>query len=566
MHYRRGILASQSSSTKLGTYARLAQSYRESGHVKTRVLINFGRVTEEQVTSLQKWIAVNPLLPSNSESLLTDIRQIRIVQSWTYGREALGHFLWWKSGLHRLTLEALNGIPGKARVERAIETMVLNRLADPTSKYGLVAWLNESVTPFLLGYGDTPRYDNTFYRAMDRLYLRQDALEQRIYQGIVKSLSTSPEVLYHDLTSTYCERDPEGLVQFGYSRDGVEGRPQVNWGMVVTPEGFPVTSQVYPGNTKDETTVQSMRERLQKVFGLEGGVYVGDRGMRTKDIVKDLVGHGFHYVLAERNSTKLAQEALKLAQKVKAVKVSDSNVAREVVTSDGGRHVVLLNEKRRAEELAILQRRQEEGRQIIARWRKHAGKMHHHEILKGAQSELRKAGLQDLFDLGFDEDSFQGLTSEWKERVERTRQWAGWWVLSTDTELPIERVVELYQGLTVIERGWREIKSVLEVRPLHHRLERRIVAHLVLCQLAYLMERIIEKRVRDAGLVDDERPMTGWGAVRKFRTMVVSQLEVGKTGARFHRVTEPTVEQEAIIHALGLEEEGFRKGWTGLEA
>ncbi len=545
-------------------YARLARSHRVGPKVQTQIIVNFGRVTEEQVSALQRWIASNPLLPSSSSTLLTDVSQVRVAQSWSYGREALGHFLWWKLGLHRLTLESLNGVPGKARVERAIETMVLNRLADPTSKYGLLAWLNESATPFLLGYGDAPRYDNTFYRAMDRLFLRQDALEQRIYRGVVQPLSSAPEVLYHDLTSTYCERDPEGLVQFGYSRDGVDGRPQVNWGMVVTPEGFPVTSQVYPGNTKDETTVRGMRERLQKVFGLEGGVYVGDRGMRTKDIVADLVGHGFHYVLAEKNSTKIAQEALTLAPKVKAAKVSDTNVAREVVTSDGGRHVVLLNEKRRAEELVILQRRQEEGRRIISRWRKHAGKMHHHEILKGAQSDLRKLGLQDLFDLGYDEDSFQGLTSEWKERVERTRQWAGWWVLSTDTELPIERVAELYQGLTVIERGWREIKSVLEIRPLHHRLERRIAAHLVLCQLAYLVERIIEKRVRETGLQEDDRPMTGWGAVRRFRTMVANQMAVGKTGVTFPRITEPTEEQRAIIHAVGLEEETFRKGWTGL--
>ena len=190
--------------------------------------------------------------------------------------------------------------------------------------------------------------------------------------------------------------------------------------------------------------------------------------------------------------------------------------------------------------------------------------MHHHAILKGAQSDLRKVGLQNLFDLGFDEDSVQGLTSEWKESVERTRQWAGWWVLSTDTELPIERVAELYQGLTVIERGWREITSVLEVRPLHHRLERRIAAHLVLCQLAYLVERIVEKRVREAGLQEDDRPMTGWGAVRRFRTMVANQMAVGKTGVTFPRITEPTEEQCSIIHAVELEEETFRKGWTGL--
>jgi transposase len=125
------------------------------------------------------------------------------------------------------------------------------------------------------------------------------------------TLTTNPGVLYHDLTCTYCEWRDDDLITFGYPRDRVEGAPQVNWGMIVTPEGLPITVQVYPGNTKDETTVTGMRERLEKVFGLHGGVYVGDRGMRTKD------------------------------------NLSESNVAREVVTANGVRHVVLLNERRR---------------------------------------------------------------------------------------------------------------------------------------------------------------------------------------------------------------------------
>jgi transposase len=546
------------------TYARLARSRRIGDHVETQVLVNLGRVTPPQIGALQRWIASNPLLPSPTGTILTDVQDLRVRQSWTYGREALLHFLWWKLGLRRIVLESLNGIPGKARVERALETMVVNRLCDPTSKYGLTEWLKGSATPFLLGYGDTPRYDNTFYRAMDRLFLRQDDLERRIYRGIVRPLTDSKEVLYHDLTSTYCERGPGGLVQFGYSRDGVIGRPQVNWGMVVTPEGFPITAQVYSGNTKDETTVTGMRERLQKVFGVRGGLYVGDRGMRTVDIVADLVGHGFHYILAEKNSSKVAQEALARAPSARAVRVSPTNVAREVVTADGGRHIVLLNEQRRKDMLETLEHRQSQGKAILSRWRRRVGKLHHHDVLQGAQAELRSAGLQDLFELGFDEDTIRGLTSEWKGKVERTKAWAGWWVLSTDTERPAVEVANLYQGLTIIEQGWKEIKSGLEVRPLHHRLDRRITSHLMLCELAYLLERIIEHRVRKAGLTRDGAPMTGWGAVGSFRTMVANELEVGSTGVRFYRTTEPTAEQQAILKAVGLDEGAFRKGWTGL--
>ena len=102
-------------------------------------------------------------------------------------------------------------------------------------------------------------------------------------------------------------------------------------------------------------------------------------------------------------------------------------------------------------------------------------------------SKFRK-GLRGLFELDWDEDSLQGLTAKLKERVARRRREAGWWVLSTDTELPVVEVAELYMGLAIIEQGWREIKTVLEVRPLHHRLDRRVGAHLQICKLAYLLQ------------------------------------------------------------------------------
>ncbi len=547
------------------TYGRLVRSVREGKRVRPITLVQLGRITEEQIPRIRAWLATDPTLPQDPRSLLSDLGQVRIRHSWQYGREALAHFLWRKLGLHTIVVESLSNLPGKARQARWIETMVVNRLAEPTSKYGLLDWLELSATPFLLELGNGKRHENLFYRAMDRLISRQDALERRVYERVVRPLTTEPAILYHDLTSTYCERDEEGLVRFGYNRDGVDSRPQVNWGMVVTPEGFPITMEVYPGNTKDDTTVRGMRDRLEQVFDLHEGVYVGDRGMRTKDIVADLTGHGFHYILAERNSSKVAQEALTLAQKVKPVKVSESNVAREVVTADGARHVVLLNEKRRREELEILEHRQAEGKAILTRWRWRVGKLHHHEILKGAQAELRKAGLQDLFDLGFDEDSFQGLTSEWKVRVERTKAWAGWWVLSTDTDLPVEEVARLYQGLTVIERGWRELKGVLEVRPLHHRLDRRIRAHLLICELAYLLDRYVDWSVRKAQVQERGTLVSGPRAMERFESILLNETELATTGLKRLIVTELQSAHEEILRAIGVDKGAFQQGWNRLD-
>jgi transposase len=120
-------------------------------------------------------------------------------------------------------------------------------------------------------------------------------------------------------------------------------------------------------------------------------------------------------------------------------------------------------------------------------------------------------------------------------------------VLSTDTDLPIVQVAQLYLGLEIIERGWRELKSGLEVRPIRHRLERRIEAHLQLCALAYLLERVIELRIRARG-----HEFTGPRAIDEFGTIVLNDIELATTGWRRRVVTDMTDRQRALLGAIGV--------------
>ena len=138
-------------------------------------------------------------------------------------------------------------------------------------------------------------------------------------------------------------------------------------------------------------------------------------------------------------------------------------------------------------------------------------------------------------------------------------------MLATDTELSVEEVTRLYQGLAIIERGWKEIKSVLEVRRLQHRLQRRIEAHLLICSLAFLVECYVELKVREAKLEREGRPLTGPAAVKRFESLVVNRQEIADTGVRFNQFTELDAQQRAIAQAVGLRVEPFAKGWTGLD-
>jgi transposase len=542
------------------TYAQLARSIRDGAHVRTEVIQNFGRVTPDQVEGLRAWLDTDPRT-FRPEDSLTALPQVRVLRSWQYGRVALGHFLWRELGVHHAVLEALNGVPGKARVARLIELMVLNRLDDPTSKLGLLDWMPGSAAPFLVGVAAPDCYENLFYRAMDRLWARRDSLEQRLYERVVRPTTRPPTILYHDLTSCYYEGVGGPLARFGYSRDHRGDRPQITWGMVVTPAGLPITMQVYPGNTTDNTTVISMRERLTNTFGIREGIYVGDRGMKTAEVLEDLHRHGFHYVLAEVNRN--VEEILREAPKHRAVPIGESNVAREVIGDDGRRFVVLLNADRRRHELEVLDLRVAQGRSILEQLRKALAKgpvRHHHTILHQAHAVLEAKGLGDLFELDWNEDTIQGLTAKLKERVARRKREAGWWVLTTDTELPVAEVAQLYLGLGIIEQGWREIKSVLEVRPLHHRLDRRVEAHLLICMLAYLVQQVLEMRLKQAKV-----PMTGPRAVESFQSIVLNDLEIGKSGVRRQIVTELGKEHQAVVRGAGLGSKAFQKGWERLD-
>lgn len=545
---------------KGNAYAQLARSIRRGSSVHTEVIQSFGRVTPEQIEGLRGWLATNPLTFRLTEGDIPSLPQVRVLRSWQYGRVALGHFLWRDLGIHHAMLEALAGVPAKARVARLIELMVLNRLDDPTSKLGLLDWMAGSAAPFLVGLSVQQCHDNLFYRAMDRLWLRRDSLEQRLYARVVRPTTRPPTILYHDLTSSYYEGEGGPLARFGYSRDHRSDRPQIEWGMVVTPDGLPITLQVYPGNTTDNTTVVAMRERLTGTFGIREGIYVGDRGMKTAEVLEDLHRHGFHYVLAEVNRN--VEEVLREAPQKRSVRVGETNVAREVIGVDGRRFIVLLNEQRRKHELGVLQLRLTQGRAILEQLRRNLARgpeRHHHVILRQAHAALEAKGLGDLFDLDWNEDTLQGLTAKLKERVARRRREAGWWVLSTDTELPVAEVARLYMGLAIIEQGWREIKTVLEVRPLHHRLDRRVEAHLLICMLAYLLQQMLELRLK--GKV----PVTGPRAVETFQSLVLNEVEIGGTGVRRQVVTELGKEHRAILRGAGLEEIQFQKGWGRLD-
>ena len=550
---------------KRQTYAYLAKNRREGEKVHTEILVRFGAVTDEEIVRLRKWLATDPTLPPEPQTLLTDISHLHLRYTWEYGCEALGHFLWLRLGLHRITSDALRGVTNRGKYSRLVEIMVLNRLALPMSKWGILTdWLEDSCVPFLVGPPLASLHNNAFYRAMDRLWAHQDALEVKIWKEVVRPLTKHPELFFHDNTSTWFEGSHAELGAYsGYAPDHRTDRPRVKWGVVDTEDGWPVTLAVFRGNTKDDQTPKTMRDRLSRVFGIRGGVYVGDRGMKNdKEATPDLEAHHFRWILAVRNDEH--EDVLIAAQKAPIMAVSLRNEVREVLL-DRGRFVVLLNAERRKELLETLERKLAEGRAIITEQRRRVGKAGHHAILKACQERLTEAHLTNFFDIEWDEGTVSTLLARMKATVAFRRKWAGWWVLRTNTELPAEEVARQYLELARTEELHALVKGPLQVRPLRHWLEVRVGAHLMVCHLAALLVRYVDRQVKEAGLKDEEGcPLTGDSAVKAFRRVKAAEATFPGTGQVRIVVTDLKPLHEAILNAVGVDPKPFQAGWSRL--
>jgi transposase len=325
---------------------------------------------------------------------------------------------------------------------------------------------------------------------------------------------------------------------------------------VVTPEGLPITLEVYRGNTKDETTVAGTIERLRSVFGVKGAVFVGDRGMLTSKNLKRLHAAKFHYVVAETLSheKEILEEAQTKSRKTRAKKDHLGESWCEVIGEDGRRHIAVFSMAKEKDELAALEDRLQKGHELEAwaqagvergdRWWEGT----HHELVRSLTKKLMAVGAEELFQVVWD-PSRKG--SIFLEVNEERRRWevsrSGWWMLTTDTELNGDAVIDLYQGLAVVEHAFRELKSPLKTRPVYHWKEERVRAHLFLCVLSYWLMRWIELEGRSKGW-----KVTAEHALERLRRIHLDLLGIPGSPVRWWAVKELMGEERSVVDSLGI--------------
>jgi transposase len=546
-------------------YVQLAHNRRVGGVTRAEVLLNLGRENELDLEGLRR-LARSITRYTDGEP--PDAAEaagegLEVVESRPLGGVFVLDALWRRLGVAEAITRALGARRFATDVERVLFALVANRALKPFSKLAAAEWASRDVHIPGLEAMD----EDQAYRAMDVLAAAdtEARVQEAVFFACADLLCLEVDLLFFDTTSTYFERDePEvgpdggpGFRALGHSKDHRPDLPQVVIGLAVTREGIPVRVWVWPGNTNDQTVIAQVKDDLAG-WRLGRCVWVVDRGFSSDENLRYLTRAGGHWIAGEKMRDGSPDARAALARQGRYRTVRDNLRIKEVdLGTEGKRFVVCHNpaeaEHDRAEREAQLERIEAELARIDAlrerdrlkRKKATAAGARGKAIARSQDKAHVKAecALRDHPTLG----RYLRLTATGRPRVDRAKVTAeqrldGKFLLSTsDPDITAEDVALGYKNLLEAERSFRDLKGILRLRPVFHRLQERIRAHILICWLALLLIRICERQAGDT-----------WRNLRRELERLHLVTLAGAAG-QVQQTTRLTAVQRDILHRLQTE-------------
>ena len=450
----------------------LRESYREGAKVCKRTLANLSALSAAQVQTIRATLRGDVLQPVDQTFEIT-------------ASHAHGHVQAVSLAMQRLGFTSL--LASKPCPERdLVAAMVASRIICPATKLATTRLWHSST--LATEFGVTDATEDDLYAAMDWLLAGQDRIQKKL---AARHLQEDSLVLY-DLSSSYFEGSHCPLAKLGYSRDGKRGTLQVNYGLLTDERGCPVAVSVHAGNTSDSTTFMPEVKRLREQFGIKRMVMVGDRGMISQKAIDEMSKEDdVAWITALRSSsirTLVAQGHVQMG-------LFDERNLLEISSPDfpGERLVACRNPelaKLRVHTGDDLLVATERSLQMI-KVRVEAGKLvGQDKIGVAAGKVVNQYKVAKHFELLIADDSFTFTRKA--DSIAAEAALDGLYIIRTSVKvarMDAPTCVRTYKSLAQVERAFRSIKTMdLKVRPIHHRLENRVRAHIFLCMLAYYVE------------------------------------------------------------------------------
>jgi hypothetical protein len=523
-----------------------------------QVVYNFGREDATNREALQRLAASITRFLDPDAALTASADGLSFTESRPLGGAWVLDALWSRLGIGKEMRRLLKGRRRDSAAERVLFALVANRALAPSSKLAASRWISEDAE--IAGL-DTAT-DDACYRAMDWLLEIRDDLEKTVFDSLVTLLNLEVDVLFFDTTSTYFEtededdpverdekgfplaaeedhadgeekeeREPAPFRTWGKSKDHRGDLPQVVIGMAVTRDGIPVRIWCWPGDTSDSALIRQVKDDMRD-WCLSKVIWVADRGFTSAGNRRYLRKGGGSYIIGEKIRSG-TDAAAALSRQGRYKDVAGNLKVKEVKIADDERFVICFNPEAAERDAAIRAKMTARLEDAIK---------DSDQLSRDKRAELRgvistKPGLNRYL-----RTTPGGLLRVDAGKAKAEENLDGKYLLRTaDPKLSAEDIATGYKQLLEVERGWRDMKQVIDLRPVFHRREDRIRAHVLLCWLALLLARITENAAGQT-----------WPEIRRELEKIQVGTFTGPAGT-FRQRTELTKNQRAILKTLQID-------------
>ena len=556
---------------KKHAYWALVESHRTDRGPRQRVVAYLGQIKEAERLGVKQAAEGNKKSPYQQLQLFghddkpepewveVDTANVRVENQLDFGGPWLALEL-----IRKLKIdELLESVMPSGREEipwsRMALVLAISRLCSPSSELQIAEhYYAKTAMPELLGIPSDKVYDERLYRALDKLLPHKETLEKHLKNRLGTLFDLKYDLLLYDVTSTYFEGQCESnsMAQRGYSRDKRSDCKQVCIGLVVSRCGMPLGYEVFDGNRNDVKTWRDIVTTMEARYGKADRIWCGDRGMMSKENIEFMESGGRRYIIGASKGTLKQFERELLEENWRAIR--DGLEVKMCHSSDGGKETYILcrSQDRREKEKAMHdrfeQRIDEALKKVEASCQKRKWKKEtiDRRVGKIMAKNSRAAG---LFEVEVKDIDGRAMIS-WTKN-EKWRDWAtlneGCYLLRTNvTNWSAEDLWEAYIQLTEAEAAFRIHKSDLRIRPVWHQREDRVLSHILVCFLAYVLWKTLHQMTKSAGLGDEPR--------RIFEELgKISLVDVvlpTRNGVEIRRrcVRRPTDHQAILLQRMGL--------------
>ena len=556
-------------------YYTVVESRRlRSGKVAQRQVLYLGEINDSQQAAWRKTLDVfdeqqhrctplslfpedHPIPCDALDGVQVKLSQMKLERARPYGNCWLGCELWAQLKLDRFWSEKLPEGRESVAWAQVLELLVVNRLIDPGSEFRVHRqWFDQSAMDVLLGQDFQVAEKDRLYRCLDRVLKHKQDLFVHLQQRWKDLFEAEFDLLLYDLTSTYVEGEAEQnpKAKYGYSRDGKPNCKQVVIALVMTPTGLPMAYEVMDGNTSDKSTLRGFLDKIEGMYGKARRVWLMDRGIPTEALLAEMRNsrqETFYLVGTSRAKVKQYEKRwLELPWR----KVHES-VEVKLFSQDGELYVLAKSEGRQAKEIAIRRKKLARLLRKLRAMRRSAPKRDQLLMRVGAA----KTNVGRAF--GFVKINLPAAGQEVtrktftfrldKTKLKEAELRDGHYLLRTNLVAEDPAVLwDRYMQLTQIEAAFKCLKSDLGIRPIHHQLEHRVDAHILVAFLAYCLTVTLKHRLKAHA-----PGLTPRAVLEKLASIQMLDVSFPTTDGRrlvMPRYTDPNPEQALLLHQLKL--------------